>query len=233
MLASRALPLCRHAGTPGFTATDLLVALAVVTLVATVVAAPVVRAKQQARLAQCTANLGQLSRAVLSFCGDHAQTLPAGQATPGRDLWFWYKEDVKGYAGLTGASSPADTLFACPDDRGYADARPFHHNPRFDYNSYVFNGVTLPGVPHIAGWQLAAVRAPARTLLVMEWTAHAPLSWHKSKTGRQNAPFYSDAQSVVGFVDGHVGLVRIYYDGYNAAYTRDPIDGYDYKYSGD
>ena len=42
-----------------------------------------------------------------------------------------------------------------------------------------------------------------------------------------------DAQSVVAFVDGHVSFSKIYYDGYNAAYTRDPIGGYDYKYSGD
>jgi hypothetical protein len=67
----------------------------------------------------------------------------------------------------------------------------------------------------------------------MEWTAHAPLSWHKSKTGKRNMPFYCDAESVVGFVDGHVALTRIYYDGYNAAYTQDPIYGYDYQYSGD
>jgi hypothetical protein len=30
-----------------------------------------------------------------------------------------------------------------------------------------------------------------------------------------------------------VSLTRIYYDGFNAAYTQDPIDGYDYQYSGD
>jgi hypothetical protein len=36
---------------------------------------------------------------------------------------------------------------------------------------------------------------------------------------------------MVAFVDGHVRLTRIYYDGYNAAYTQDPIAGYDYQYS--
>jgi hypothetical protein len=66
----------------------------------------------------------------------------------------------------------------------------------------------------------------------MEWTAHAPLSWHKSKTGKNNMPFYRDAQSVVGFVDGHESFSKIYYDGYNAAYTQDPIAGYGYQYSG-
>ena len=66
----------------------------------------------------------------------------------------------------------------------------------------------------------------------MEWAAHGPLSWHRSRTGKANAPFYRDAESVVAFTDGHVGLTRIYFDGFNAAFTRDPILGYSYKFSG-
>jgi prepilin-type processing-associated H-X9-DG protein len=144
---------------------------------------------------------------------------------------------VKNYAGLTGASSTNDTVFACPNDRGYGDggtdSRPFCRSAKHDYTSYVFNGVNLPGVPNIGGRQVSSIRVPSRTLLVMEWTAHAPLSWHRSQTGKANAPFYNDAESVVGFVDGHVALTKIYYDGLNAAYTRDPVPGYDYKYGGD
>ncbi len=67
----------------------------------------------------------------------------------------------------------------------------------------------------------------------MEWTAHAPLSWHRSRTGRNNRPFYNDAENMVAFVDGHVEFIPIYYDGINSAATRDPIPGYKYKYSGD
>jgi hypothetical protein len=91
----------------------------------------------------------------------------------------------------------------------------------------------MPGVPNIAGKEVPTIRHPERTLLVMEWTAHAPLSWHKSKTGRRNAPFYSDAESVVAFVHGGVQMIPIYYDGYNAAFTRDPVPGYAYQFSGD
>jgi hypothetical protein len=96
----------------------------------------------------------------------------------------------------------------------------------------VFNGVTLPDLPNIAGRQLSSIKTPDQTLLVMEWSAHAPLSWHRSKTKQRNLPFYCDAESVVSFVDGHVSFSKMYYDGYNAAYTRDPIPGYDYNYSG-
>lgn len=217
----------------GFTLTDLLVSLAVVSLLCAIAVAQGTAVRNKSRLERCTANLQKVNGAVLSFCNDNNQTLPSVTPDDSRSLWWWYKEQVKRYVGLSGVSSPSDTVFACPEDRGYSDPKPFYLSPRFDYGSYVFNGVTMEGVPNLAGWQLSSIKKPRRTLLVMEWTAHAPLSWHRSKTGKRNMPFYCDAQSVVGFVDGHVSLTRIYYDGCDAAYTQDPIDGYDYQYSGD
>jgi prepilin-type N-terminal cleavage/methylation domain-containing protein len=216
----------------GFTLTDLMVVVAVLSVLAAIAVARAASMKENTSLERCTANLQKVTGAVLTFCNDHNQTLPGPDSTAPDDLWWWYKEDVKDYLGLTGPSSTGDLVFACPGDRGYSDPKPFHLNPRFDFGSYVFNGVTLPGMPNVAGRRLSSVKKPSQTLLVMEWTAHAPLAWHKSKTGKRNMPFYCDAQSVVGFVDGHVSFSKIYYDGYNAAYTRDPIPGYDYQYSG-
>jgi Tfp pilus assembly protein PilE len=232
MNSNNSSPARNHETLRAFTVTDLLVIVAVLAVLASIAVSASISAKNKSRLAQCTANLQQISRAVLNFCNDNAQTLPA--ATPGAaaEVWWSYKEQVKHYAGLDGPSSANDKVFACPNDRGYSDPMPFHDTPRFGFNSYVYNGVTLPGIPNIAGWQLSAVKEPERTLLVMEWTAHAPLSWHKSKTGRRNQPFYCDAQNVVAFTDGHASFSKIYYDGYNAAFTQDPIAGYDYKYSG-
>lgn len=215
-----------------FTRTDLLVAVAVLALLAALVSVSTTTVRRNTRLARCTANLQKVSRALLDFAAERNQTLPDVVPEQSRDLWWWYKEQVKHYAGLTGASAPGDPAFSCPDDRGYSDPKPFCKNPRFDYTSYVFNGVTLPGVPNLAGWSLNSILEPHRTLLVMEWTAHAPLSWHHSRTGARNLPFYRDARSAVGFVDGHVAYIKIYYDGFNAAFTRDPSAGYDYRYSG-
>jgi hypothetical protein len=188
-------------------------------------------ARTKVRLALCTGNLAAVNRALLGYTQDNHQYLPGNEPTDGHDLWWWYKEKIKTYAGVHGESSEKDVLFACPEDRGYSDPAPFYRNSRFDFNSYVFNGVTLPGLPNLSGLSLSSIKHPPRTLLVMEWTAHAPLSWHASKTGRRNAPFYNDAKSVVGFVDGHVSFLPIYFDGYNAAYTQDPIPGYEYQYS--
>jgi len=216
----------------GFTLTDLLVMISTVSLVIAILVTAGGAVRQKSRLARCSANLQSINRALLNFCADNAQTLPTAAPTDSGSLWWFYKEQIKRYVGLNGPSSPDDAVFACPDDRGYSDPKPFHLNQRFDYGSYVFNGVSLPGTPSIAGWQLSSIKRPERTLLVMEWTAHAPLSWHKSKTGKRNMPFYCDAESVVGFVDGHAGIKKIYYDGYNAAYTQDPPLSYEYQFSG-
>ena len=216
----------------GFGRTDLFVTVAIIAVLTALTVVPLTITRQRARLSTCRGNLQQVARAVLLYSGDHAGRLPAPVRDQAGDFWWWYKEQVKGYVGLSGPSSTNDTVFACPMDRGYSDPRPFHRSARFDYGSYVFNGVPLLGAPNIAGWRTTAVKAPQRTLLVMEWAAHAPLSWHRSRTGKANLPFYRDAECVVAYVDGHAGLTPIYYDGYNAAFTRDPIPGYDYQYSG-
>jgi len=216
----------------GFTRTDLLVVLAVCTALSMLVLRAMERSAQTARLNACQANLGRVSRGIMQYAQDHGESLPSPASADAGDFWWWYKEQVKGYVGLTGQSSVNDRLFACPSDRGYSDPKPFWATPRFDYSSYPFNGVNLAGAPNVAGAKLGTIRQPKRTLMVMEWTAHAPLSWHRSRTGKANAPFYCDAESVAGFCDGHVSLTKIYYDGYSAAYTRDPIPGYTYQYSG-
>lgn len=215
-----------------FTRTDFLVTIAAAAVLAALVVVPLSLVRGNSRLKICIGNIQQVGRAVLHFAEDHGTALPGVSQTESGEPWWWYKEEIKGYTGLSGLSSTNDRVFACPVDRGYSDSTPFCKNPRFDYGSYVFNGVTLFGTPNIAGWKLPAVNQPKRTLLVMEWAAHAPLSWHRSKTGKANAPFYRDAESVVAFADGHAEFTKIYYDGYNAAYTRDPIPGYNYKYSG-
>ncbi len=184
------------------------------------------------RKAKCASNLQQVGSALLGYAQIDG-ALPQEKPNTREPLWWFYKEMVKGELKLKGPSSPADKVFACPDDRGYEGNKPFRLSAKFDYGSYVFNGVTVPGYPNIAGKVPAAIREPAKTLLVMEWPAHAPLSWHRSRTGRKNYPFYNDAENMVAFVDGHVDFIPIYYDGMNPAATRDPVPGYNYKYSGD
>ncbi len=226
--------LCQRAKPYGFTLPELLTVIAIISALLALVVPSVFYARGKSRLSQCTDNLGKVSRAILMYADENQRTLPSLKSAPQTGVWWWYKEQVKRYAGLQGKSSREDKVFGCPADRGYEESpTPFWASEKFDYGSYCFNGINLPGVPNIAGKEVSSIRDPGRTLLVMEWTAHAPLSWHKSKTGKENSPFYNDAESVVAFVDGHVNLTKVYFDGMNAAYTRDPVPGYSYKYSGE
>ena len=215
-----------------FTFPDLLSVIAVVALLLAIALPFWTKARHRSQETQCIGRLEQVTKAVLTYSQENGR-LPEAEPGLKGPVWWYYKEQVKMHLGLRGPSSAADKEFACPADRGYDDGKPFRLSAKFDYTSYVFNGVHLPGVPNIAGRTVSSIREPERTLLVMEWAAHAPLSWHRSRTREKNEPFYNNAESVVSFVDGHVNSVPIYYDGINPAYTRDPIPGYQYKYSGD
>jgi len=215
-----------------FTGLDLIAVVSACVILVVLGQAARMRARSQAQMKVCQNNLGQIGKAVLEFAHENGSKLPGALQTQSGDPWWFYKEQVKIHMGLTTPSSEEDRAFACPVDRGYSDPGPFCKNSRFDYSSYVLNAVTLNGAPNIAGWGISEISEPKKTLLAMEWCAHAPLSWHRSRTGKANAPFYCDAEGLVVFVDGHAEMIPIYYDGFNAAYTRDPIAGYRYRYSG-
>src|SRR5438105_8066932 len=183
----------------GFAQLDLTFALATTALLVVIAIGVVKMSGEGARLSVCRQNLQQIGKGCLQFAVEHNESLPApSRDLPcDRDFWWFYKEEIKSYVGLNGASSAADKAFACPLDRGYSESKPFWKLAKYDFGSYNFNGVMLPGTPNIAGWKKSAINLPSRTLLAMEWTAHAPLSLHRIRPGDMNAPCYCDDKSVV------------------------------------
>ena len=115
------------------------------------------------------------------------------------------------------------------------------HEQAPDYLSYGFNGGnarTNANAPGVAGRVLSSIIDPARTVLVAESPAFLPYSWHQPKPAAANgAPMFQDARNIVGFVDGHVSFIRIYWPGNNPvgslALHHEPPAGYDYKWIGD
>jgi prepilin-type processing-associated H-X9-DG protein len=98
-------------------------------------------------------------------------------------------------------------------------------------------GLNYPG---IGGWKFGSIRGPAKTILVTEWPAIFPYSWHQPEAPYNNKfpPFFNNARNNVSFVDGHVNYTRIYWDTnyvlwlHFCAWQYDPPAGYDYKWSG-
>src|SRR5215204_2660868 len=113
-----------------FTFADFLVVVAVLTLLAAIAIPMVQNNRDESRKARCSANLKDITHAGLTFAEDNAGKLPDSDPAQKNALWWFYKEQVKGYMGLRKPSSSADEEFGCPSDRGYEDAKPFRLSPK-------------------------------------------------------------------------------------------------------
>ena len=251
--------------TKGFTLIELLVVIAVLALLAALLLPAISRAKGKAQRTLCTNNLRQINLGVRMYSDDSAEASPSpGQAavtsTNLMPLYTGYKALMKNYVDVNGASSSQDRLFACPADAFCPTwalpgaVRPFHFvqksihdEPSFDFSSYLFNGgdnstrklntnsFTFPG---LSGVRLSAVEHPSRTVLMMEFSAIAPWSWHEPSVhglAPEDGTLYNDSGNVVSFVDGHVNYIKMYWNparrGLSGNYN--PPAGYDYQWSAD
>lgn len=238
----------------GFSLVELLVVIAIIAVLAALLLPVLSKAKARAKQATCLNDLKQVGLAVHLYAGDNGDVLP----NLGLGTYVTYKEAVKGYAGLHGAPSAQDKVFACPADTFYYDEGSLaylpqgrHEQMRFDFSSYAFNGANLltnyPNaafngmLPGIGGQKLAAVKNTARTVLVAEASALLPYSWHQPQPpSADGIPLFNDARNQVSFVDGHVSYLKIYWDGtisypnggISVAAYYDPPAGYDYQWSG-
>jgi len=229
------------------TLVEMLVVIAVIGILAALLLPALSAAKATARRPTCLNNLKQINYAVRLYYDDANDASPPGNGPQGSPL-VGYKEHVKNYLGLKGRSSPQDKIFACPADLVYYDYPPHrgctltnaprHDDGRTDYSSYWYNGMNLPAVfsvPRlgIAGLKLASIKDPTKTVLVAEEPAFYPYSWHEPKLNQ--GLMFNDAKDMVGFVDGHVSYIKIYWfkpAGLITCCTNPPA-GYDYKWSGD
>jgi prepilin-type N-terminal cleavage/methylation domain-containing protein/prepilin-type processing-associated H-X9-DG protein len=209
----------------GFTLIELLVVIAIIAILASMLLPALSKSKDKAVQTQCLSNLKQLNLAMVLYCGDNREKTPAKESvsdkgitwfTGHKDIWWWYKELDKTYAGISANSISNHMVFRCPKDRGWKDYGfpiPHWQNPVLDYGSYVFNGCDNRGSPHnnLLDIALTNIKHPSRTWLMSEWPIHWSYSWHKSKTGNKDIS-YKDAVVNVSFVDGHADYIKIYYN---------------------
>ena len=87
-------------------------------------------------------------------------------------------------------------------------------------------------LPGIAGARLGSLQNPTKTVLVAEGSAFEGFSWHKP----HKELLFRDSLNEVGYVDGHVDFVKIFWNGSlgstGAACFYDPPQGYAYTWSG-
>jgi prepilin-type N-terminal cleavage/methylation domain-containing protein len=233
----------------GFTLLELLLVVAVMAILAALLLPALGRAKAKAQRSGCMNNLRQINLGVRMYADDSSDAFPP--PPPGHngppDAFTAYTKRMRNHLGMTGASSERAALFACPADTFYYDynyrvSEGLHLQSHYNCSSYAFNGGNFPmgqppvrRWPGIAGRKLSSIKEPVKTVLVSEFAALGPWSWHQpaGATGH-----YNNAQNMVSYVDGHVRFIKMYWDattgtGHIETWQYDPPPGYDYKWSGD
>ena len=245
-------PKCRA----GFSLIELLVVIAIIAILAAILLPVLNAAQDRAKRTTCLNNLKQIDVAFELYAGENHDTLPAMPGTTfggvATNIWaLFYKPFVMKYVGLTGVPSPQDKVFACPADTfwysgGVLMSGSFFLSSNGVYTSYEYNGLggtdesppALPGQtasPGLFGLKLAAIHDTSKTALIADFTAARPFSWHAGLRLPDGQAGVNNAKNMVGFVDGHVAYIPIYFDddsGLPACYY-DPPGGYDYKWSAD
>jgi prepilin-type N-terminal cleavage/methylation domain-containing protein len=211
-----------------FTLIELLMVIAIIGILSALLLPALSQAKGKAKQTTCLNNLKQVGLAIRLYadeCADSLPVLPTPNPYP-NGVGAFYKQLVKGYLGLTGPASPIETVFICPSDQI------IHTQAGHAFTSYTFNGYEVgpSAIPRITGKNLSAIKNPAKAVLAGEWPAFFGGSWH---------PFinhdYFDATDVLSFVDGHVSLTKIYWDGVSDSdpCNYEPPAGYHYTWDGE
>jgi prepilin-type N-terminal cleavage/methylation domain-containing protein len=227
----------------GFTLIELLVVIAIIATLAALLLPALSRAKASARRTLCLNNEREIDLATRLYADDHADVISYYT----NEIYFCFKENIMPYLGANPNTFTNNPVFICPADdfdlNGPIGAwfgngsrgRGFSTQAWTHYSSYGFNGLARAGRTNDLGMAqkpFTTVRQPALTVLGGEISAAIGVSAHVRLQPLQ----FPDAKNIGGFVDGHVSLIKIYWngvagsDGFPVYY--EPPDGYDYKWTG-
>ncbi|MGD9518783.1 MAG: type II secretion system protein [Armatimonadota bacterium] len=193
--AKRRLGDSRHA-VCAFTLIEMLVVIAIISILASILFPVYSRARSKARRATCMSNMRQLSLALLMYAQDSDEVLPqwslvggnpvGGEPAPGVEPYTWDTQVMPYTRNIN--------ILFCPENPHGRDKR-----------SYAFPR-------YVSGQAVGAPPAPTETVVLFEKGNYPPGDWkdatgenfHQSTSFEKGPPYFHDEGKQFAFLDGHV-----------------------------
>lgn len=194
-----------------FTLVELLVVVAVVTVLAALLMPAVVGAKEAALRTTCLSNLRQISLAWLLYASDHDDRACLSYSYSDdfrvERGWDFEIDHLTGEArpGLLGPYTRERRLHGCPSFRGQGWGRPY---TGYAYNATYVGGDVFAGFPEAS---LASISDPSRTAVFADAGFGQPVRGHNYLRAPSDPLFRAGtvhfrhrSRAHVAWADGHV-----------------------------
>jgi hypothetical protein len=184
------------------------------------------RSKERSARTVCLNNIKRITGAMLISAEENEGSFPGT-----RQATYLYSEFIHPNLIAKNTASAQETeVYECPFNP-MIWILPTESGSRTISNSYLFNGQNASfEVPGIAGEKTFRIENPKKTTVIFEGSALHAYDGHSRKDTPRN-----NAENLIGFLDGHVDLTKIYWNGQageaGEPWNYDPPAGYKYKWS--